>query len=101
MRKVLGSSSARLSNWEVAYLPYLSVLPGRALGRLTGWAALDAGRSVRWSTVAKVIAPRQDVTASGTADSGQREVLAYRSGLLADLPGRLRAPRVYSIEDAD
>ncbi|MBV9895740.1 MAG: hypothetical protein JO020_16370 [Chloroflexi bacterium] len=36
MRQVLGSMSARLSNWELEQLPYLSVLPGRALARLAG-----------------------------------------------------------------
>ncbi len=99
MRQVLGSRNARLSSWEVDHLPYLAVLPGRALARLSGWAALDAGRNARWSTVIKVIAPPK--TASTTTDSGQREVLAYRSGLLTDLPGRFRAPRVYSIDDAE
>jgi len=99
MRQVLGSSSAGLSSWELDQLPYLSILPGRALARLTGWAAPAAGRNARWSTVIKVIAPPK--TASTVTDSGQREVLANRSGLRTELPGRFRAPRVYRIDHSE
>ncbi|MDQ6670643.1 MAG: hypothetical protein M3069_07790 [Chloroflexota bacterium] len=70
-RSLERSSSARLSSGEVDHVPYLSALPGRALARLTGWAALDAGRNARWSTVIKVIAPPK--TASTTTASGQRD----------------------------
>jgi hypothetical protein len=101
MRLVLGSTTARLSNWQVEQLPYLSVLPGRALARLAGSAALETGESTRWSAVVKVITPARDREGSSVPDSGYREVLAYRSGLLTDLPGRFRAPRVYAIDDAE
>src|SRR5262249_39746976 len=47
----------------------------------------DTGVPVSWSVVLKVI---QATHASGSL----REVAAYRSGLLADLPG-IRAPRCY------
>ena len=101
MRLVLGSTSARLSNWELEQLPYLSVLPSRALARLAGSAALETNESARWSAVVKVITPARDREGSSVPDSGYRELLAYRSGLLAKLPGRFRAPRVYSIDDAE
>src|SRR5438128_1999926 len=42
-----------------------------------------------------------DLSNPTTTGSGQREVMAYRSGLLDELPGRLRAPRVYAIDDAE
>jgi hypothetical protein len=47
-------------------------------------SADDAGRSVPWSAVLKVIHTAQ-------AGDALREVAAYRSGLLVDLPG-IRAP---------
>jgi hypothetical protein len=100
MRLVLGSTGARLRSWELEQLPYLSVLPGRALARLAGSADLETGETARWSAVVKVITPARDHEVSGVPDSGYREVLAYRSGLLAKLPGRFRAPRVYTIDVA-
>lgn len=101
MRQVLGSTAAHLSSWELEQLPYLSVLPGRAVARLAGSAELETGQAARWSAVVKVITPGRDRELSSVPDSGYREILAYRSGLLAKLPGRFRAPRVYSIEDAE
>lgn len=99
MRLVLGSRRARLHTWELRELPYLSVLPGRALARLVGTAELETGESARWSAVVKVITPARD--GSKLPDSGYREVLAYRSGLLAALPGQFRAPRLYTIDEAE
>lgn len=84
MRAALGSSTARLVHYDLQPLEYLTVLPGRWLGRLTGSAHVDAGSAVGWSAVVKVLAAGHD----------RREVLAYRSGLLADLPGRFRQARV-------
>ena len=101
MRLVVGSAGARLGTWEVQELPYLSVLPGRVLARLAGSAALGKGENTRWSAVLKVIAASPDPDASSLPESGYREVLAYRSGLLRDLPGRFRAPDLYSIDDAE
>ena len=71
MRLVLGSigPGARLSNWELGQLPYLSVLPGRALARLAGSAALETGESVRWSAVVKVITPLPELEDSRVVES--------------------------------
>jgi hypothetical protein len=101
MRQVLGSTGARVSSWELQQLPYLSVLAGRWLARLAGLAELETGDSARWSAVVKVITPRREPEATSVQDSGYREVLAYRSGLLTTLPGRFRAPRLYAIDDAE
>jgi len=99
MRLVVDSSRARLITWGLEELPYLTVLPGRALARLVGSAGLETGERARWSVVVKVITPAR--AGSSVPDSGYREVLAYRSGMLAELPGRFRAPRVYSIDDSE
>ncbi len=88
MRQVPGFDRARLNEWHLEPLAYLSVLPGRELARLSGTAILHTGESMPWSSVLKVF-----------SDSRSREILTYRSGLLAHLPGRLRAPCVYAIED--
>ena len=102
MRLVLDSARARLDTWELEELAYLSVLSGRALARVHGSAELETGESARWSAVVKVIAPPSNGEASGgVPDSGYREVLAYRSGLLGALSGPLRAPRLYCIDEAE
>src|SRR5260370_27489849 len=97
MRLVLGSRRARPRTWELDQLPYLSVLPGRALARLVGTAELETGEGVRWSAVVKVITPPPNAKASSVPDNGHREVLAYRSGLLTELPGLFRAPHLYTV----
>ena len=40
MRHVLGSTTARLAEWTIAPLPYLSILRGRMLARLNSAVAL-------------------------------------------------------------
>ncbi len=101
MRLVLGSRRARPRTWELEQLPYLSVLPGRALARLVGTAELETGEGVPWSAVVKVITPPPNAEASSVPDNGYREVLAYRSGLLTELPGLFRAPHLYTVNNGE
>jgi hypothetical protein len=100
MRQALGRSTAQLSDWEWSSLPYLSILPGRTLARCTGWALLDDGQLVPWSAVVKLFQqPAPDHSSQIASDT--REILAYRSSLLVNLPGALRAPRVLGIDEDD
>jgi hypothetical protein len=100
MRHAVGSTTAQLADWEWQSLSYHSVLAGRILARVIGLALDDRREVVPWSSVVKVIRK----TAPDEHDrmvSGAREILAYRSGLLLDLPGPLRAPRVLGIDEDD
>ena len=100
MRHAVGSSTAELGAWEWHALPYHAVLPGRVLARVTGSALVDGRAVVPWSSVVKIIRqPAGDER--GELATGTREILAYRSGLLVDLPGPLRAPRVLAIDEDD
>lgn len=100
MRRAAGSSTAQLGDWQWQPLSYHTVLPGRLLARVTGSALVDDHEVVPWSSVVKVF--RQSaVDVRGEIESSTREILAYRSGLLVDLPGRLRAPRVLEIDEDD
>jgi hypothetical protein len=100
MRHALGSTTAELGEWQWHSLPYHSVLPGRVLARVTGLAVVDTHEAVPWSSVVKII--RQTAPDEfGEIATGTREILAYRSGLLADLPGQLRAPRLIDIDEDD
>jgi hypothetical protein len=100
MRHAVRSSTAQLGEWEWHSLPYHSVLPGRILVRVSGLALIDRHEAVPWSSVVKII--RQSaIDERGDIASSTREILAYRSGLLVDLPGPLRAPRVLEIDEDD
>jgi hypothetical protein len=86
MRHAVGSNIAELGDWEWQPLPYHAVLPDRTLARVTGVALLERHERVPWSSVVKVIR-RTAVDEQGEITSGMREILAYGSGLLVDLPG--------------
>jgi hypothetical protein len=74
---------------------------GQGLGvyRLFGHAHA-CGKRVPWSVILKIVpaAGQGPVHAWGHAD---REVLAYRSGILRNLPGRLAAPRCLALTRHD
>lgn len=55
---------------------------------------------VPWSSVVKIIR-RTAGDERGEIATSTREILGYRSGLLVDLPGPLRAPRVLGIDEDD
>jgi hypothetical protein len=81
----------------VDYDPFLA---GRSIHRLRGTAAAD-GSDVEWSFIEKCTGARDDVSPY-LWDNGRREVDAYRSGLLADLPPGMAAPAcLRADEDAD
>ena len=100
MRRAVGSTSAQLSEWQWQPLSYHTVLPGRLVARVTGSALLDRRKVVPWSSVVKIIR-QMPAEERGEIASSTREILAYRSGLLSDLPGPLRAPRVLDIDEHD
>ena len=97
MRAALRSTTARMLDWTWQPLPYHAVLLDRTLARVTGSALLDDDRPIQWSSVLKLFSP----AAMAEGRRGWHEVLAYRSSMLADLPGRLRAPRVLGIDEDD
>lgn len=100
MRHAVGSRTAQLGDWDWHSLPYHAVLADRILARVTGFALIDRHERVLWSSVVKVFR-RTALDEQGEIASATREILAYRSGLLANLPGPLRAPRVLGIDEDD
>lgn len=103
--QILGQPAIDSLTWE---LQPLKVQGGRTTGvmglvRLVG-AAQAAGQMVSWSVVVKII--RQPDAANDPTGSAhiptawnfwQREILAYQSGILADLSEQLVAPRCYGV----
>lgn len=73
---------------------------GKGLGiwRVAGNALTD-GTSQPWSVILKGLAPSQADLLPSAWDWPHREREMYRSGLLADLPGRIRTPTCYGEAD--
>jgi hypothetical protein len=76
----------------LAYDPFLA---GRAVARLRGVAVTSEGRT-RWSLVEKST-QGPAVASEYLRDNALRELHAYESGLLEDLPRGVMAPRCYSL----
>ncbi|HEX5501666.1 MAG TPA: hypothetical protein VFW96_03535 [Thermomicrobiales bacterium] len=96
IRRALRHDDAELVTWDHRRIPHL--LGDTALSRvyrLTG-AARVGGETRSWSLILKALTrPPEAVAAPGW----DREIAAFRSGLLDDLPGGLAAPRCFAIEE--
>src|SRR5262245_51467453 len=93
VRQAVGSETASLIDWQVA------PIRGGARNTLYRFVgnAQHQGKIVPWSLVLKVV-PSSISDDDPTAwFYWKREPLAYQSGLLADLPGGLRAPRCFGV----
>src|SRR3712207_1461846 len=95
VRGALGSATAQVAAWSHDLLyGGMGVAHGNsAVYRIAG-AARDRGEAKPWSLVLKILRDPSHGPASGgaAADGWDREVHAYRSGLLDDLPDGLAAP---------
>jgi len=94
---VLSSDSAQVLYWRCKPLGVPTGQATRGVFRVSGTASAN-GKEVPWSAVLKVIASPEPDSPSFFDDVShplywKREVLAYQSGLLDDLPAGLRAAR--------
>ena len=95
VRRLLEDPDAEITDARREGLGWLNLMDAE-LDRISGTARTADGRSVSWSLVAKTFAPpARDATASDPTawDYWKREINAYASGALDDLPGQLSAPR--------
>jgi hypothetical protein len=96
VRQALRRDDAELVSWEYRRIPHL--LGDAALSkvyRLAGTARV--GAEIRpWSVILKALTRPVDPAATPVWD---REIAAFRSGLLDNLPRGLAAPRCYAIEE--
>jgi hypothetical protein len=95
VRQALGSESVSLIDWQVA--PYGGGA-GQCVYRFAG-SAYDRGKTIPWSLVLKVVPSPSSDDEPSAWHYGRRELLAYQSGLLADLPGGLQAPRCFGVDE--
>jgi hypothetical protein len=102
VRCVLGSTTAEIAVWSHDLLyGGMGVTHGSSAVYRVAGTARDRGETKPWSLVLKILRDPTHSPASGGAapDGWDREVHAYRSGLLDDLPAELAAPRCYAIEE--
>jgi hypothetical protein len=97
VEQLLGRRIRGLADCRASPVPYTTFLSGRTLRLYSGMALVGDAR-IPWRLILKIIQPpdvaRPDLTAN---QSWTREVEAYRSGVLDQLPGNLRAPRAVEI----
>ena len=97
VRKALDSETVAVTDWHYHQI-YGGSFGDSVLYRWAGNAHdPDSGPSSResfpWSIILKIVSRRAEL------DSGTREAQAYQSGLLADLPGGMAAPRCFAVEE--
>jgi len=103
VRAAVGVSGARVTSWSVSALPSGMGNPTTSgLARYTGLAECD-GVELPWSAVRKDLRLPQEppgLAAPRHPVYWRREVAAYDSGFLVDLPGGALAPRPLHVDDS-
>lgn len=104
-RQALGSETAQVEGWRVEVVEAGMGAATSGIYRLAG-RAREGGAQVPWSAMLKVVSLDTRGARAAVEDEAhplywKREALAYKSGLLNDLPGGVRAPRCYGVEEID
>jgi hypothetical protein len=99
VRQALLSSTAKISHWEYTPIHYINT-ETRNLGlhRFQG-VAEDNGETRPWSIVLKAVDAPLNPAAQSYWNYHRREILAYESGLLSDLPDGISAPRCLGVTE--
>lgn len=91
----LGTPVIELAGVVASALEYDAFLAHRELRRVSGVAVTGAGR-ISWSLVEKRTGGMSFASAY-LVDNGRRELAAYRSGVLDELPAGVRAPALHGV----
>jgi hypothetical protein len=95
VQSALNSETAEVIDWECVQLHGGAGI-GTAIYRLAGQGR-DQGQIVPWSLILKTLHPQGPADDPSAWNYYKREADAYQSGLLADLPGSLAAPRCFDV----
>lgn len=96
VRQALADEMATVLDWSVQALD--GGFSGSTVQRWQGQAQTAHGVQP-WSFIRKVISPQTGSAQPTAWDYWQREALVYQSGVLADLPADLVAPRCFAITE--
>lgn len=97
VRRVMSSSTVEVHKWSVQPI-HSGGGEGLGVYRFAGDGE-DRGQPVGWSLILKAFRAPAEGGAVGDWNYWKREAIAYRSGLLEDLPGGLSAPRCVGVEE--
>ena len=93
VRQALSSPTAEIDQWEHEQVSYINTEESNlGLHRFRG-TAVDKDKARPWSMVLKAVRAPINETNPAYWNYHRREILAYQSGLLNDLPGGFSAPR--------
>ena len=99
--QALGKSAVTLTEWRTQPLAAggSQMVGGLGIQRVTGMAQTDEGL-LPWSLIVKALRRGGALASDDPGNWGywQREARAYQSGLLAQLPGGIVAPRCYAVQ---
>lgn len=97
VRSALSSKTVEVVNWECEQV-HGGIGVGTAIYRFAGQGR-DKEQEVPWSLILKTLCPGEDNIKVSAWNYYKREVDAYQSGWLADLPGGLAAPQCHGVLD--
>lgn len=94
VRRALRRDAAEIMDWQSNAL-YGGGLNSQII-RFSG-NARDRDTTLPWSLILKIVCPHDDEDDPASLRYWKREALAYQSGLLDKLPGKIRAPRCHEV----
>ena len=94
VRRALNRDAAEIMDWRSNSL-YGAGLNSKIV-RFSG-NARERDAILPWSLILKIVRPNDDEDDPVSLRYWKREALAYQSGLLDDLPGKIRASRCYGV----
>jgi hypothetical protein len=97
VRRAMHSPAVEVSDWSV-YPIHSGDGEGLGVYRFVGIGE-DQGKRMPWSLVLKAFEAPAQGGRVGDWNYWKREAMAYRSGLLNDLPGGMAAPRCLGVEE--
>jgi hypothetical protein len=95
VQSALNSETVEVLEWDCEQL-HGGVGLGTAIYRFSG-EGHDQGQEVPWSLILKTLSPAEDNVTVSAWNYYKREVDAYQSGWLDELPGGLAAPRCFGV----
>lgn len=99
-RKALGLPRFQLESWRAEPIQHAAVIETTGGLILVSGAGREGAAQRTWSAVLKIVTqPGEDCAIPDGLCYWRREALAYQSDLLASLPGPVRAPRCYRVDE--